>query len=206
MTRILYVECREGEPYADAQGVVMATTCKPPLPPKPWEWLPYVPAAMHDNLSAALLMVGSELSGDPKIDPDDTSDPRWAPVLREARSLRAERDQALARVRELEELFGRWQNAAARIAAPYHVSVDGEGCPRLHFCQSCQERRTIRDAILAMKPEDVGKVPAEGKGSDDRDALASVDLAYAFHLVLSYFPFPRFHYREGEAPQHYHQE
>ena len=66
-----------------------------------------------------------------------------------------ELDQALARVRELEGLFGRWQNAAARIAAPYHVSVDGEGCPRLHFCQSCQERRTIRDAILAMKTEDV---------------------------------------------------
>ena len=53
MTRILYVECREGEPYADAQGVVIATVgpiCEAPLPSKPWEWLPYVPASELDNM------------------------------------------------------------------------------------------------------------------------------------------------------------
>ena len=196
MTRILYVECREGEPYADAQGVVIATTCKPPLPPKPWEWLPYVPASeleSKDGLIECLRADRDSVDGlrqyfvaerNQALARVDTLRARLTQERSDHLLAEDERNQALARVRELEEaiqrvgsaqrkdnaraeaaeakvrelegLFKRWQNAAARIAAPYHVCGDalkGEGCPR--FCQSCQERRTIRDAILAMKPEDV---------------------------------------------------
>ena len=54
-------------------------------------------AEADSNLrSAQLAMVGSELCGDPKIDPYDWSDPRVTPTLREARHARLERDKAEA--------------------------------------------------------------------------------------------------------------
>ena len=199
MSRILYVECRNGEPYADAQGVVIATTgpSTPPLPPQPWEWLPYVPAselesrdglieclkadrdsadglrqyfvaernqalARVDTLRARLTQERSDhlLAEDGllQLQLPHPSQGLVAFIQRVGSAQRkdnARAEDAEAKVRELEGLFERWQNAAARIAAPYHSddALKGEGCPR--FCQSCQERRTIRDAILAMKPEDV---------------------------------------------------
>lgn len=39
---------------------------------------------------AQLLMVGSEIANDPKIDPDDRSDPRWTPTLQEVSHMRTE--------------------------------------------------------------------------------------------------------------------
>ena len=51
--------------------------------------------AERDNTSAALLMIGSEVCGDPKIDAGDKSDPRWVPTLAYVAEMRA-------RVAELE--------------------------------------------------------------------------------------------------------
>lgn len=51
---------------------------------------------------AQLAMLGSEVCGDPKLDPDDSGDPRWTPALREARALRERAQRAEARVAELE--------------------------------------------------------------------------------------------------------
>ena len=52
-------------------------------------------AAKLDNLSAAILMIGSELQGNPGMDPNDTTDPRWTPTLSAADRVVAERDQAI---------------------------------------------------------------------------------------------------------------
>ena len=52
--------------------------------------------------SAQLLMVGSELAGDGKLDVADRLDPRHTPTLVIAAELRRERGVALARVAELE--------------------------------------------------------------------------------------------------------
>lgn len=58
--------------------------------------------AEGDLAHAKLLMIGSELARDRKIDPHDRRDPRWSPTLAEAAQVRAERDEARARVAELE--------------------------------------------------------------------------------------------------------
>ena len=55
-----------------------------------------------DLRGAQLLMVGSELCGDPKIDPADLGDPRNTPTLREAAKMRSELDRARA-------LPGKWR-------------------------------------------------------------------------------------------------
>lgn len=44
----------------------------------------------RDLITSQLLMVGSEICGDPKLDPKDHRDPRWTPTLEEAAKLRAE--------------------------------------------------------------------------------------------------------------------
>jgi len=52
--------------------------------------------AVNDIRGAQLLAVSSELCGDPKLDVNDTSDPRWTPALRDAANVRAGRDAAIA--------------------------------------------------------------------------------------------------------------
>lgn len=47
--------------------------------------------------AAMLLMAASEMAGDRKLDPDDTSDPRWTPVLK----LAAERNKERAELQEI---------------------------------------------------------------------------------------------------------
>lgn len=47
----------------------------------------------RDLATAQLLMVGSEINGDPKMDPMDYRDPRWTPTLEEAAKLRAEAER-----------------------------------------------------------------------------------------------------------------
>ena len=52
------------------------------------------------------------------------------------------------------------REAAARIARPYHTckafpdspdAFRGDGCPR--YCTACEERRRIRNAILALESD-----------------------------------------------------
>lgn len=63
--------------------------------------------ARRDLACAALLMVGSELCGDPKIDPEDRGDARWSHTLREARALRADRDAWKAKAEARPEISRR---------------------------------------------------------------------------------------------------
>jgi len=56
----------------------------------------------RDLVTAQILMVGSELCGDPKLDPEDWRDPRHTPTLSEAARLRRERDALAEQVRQLE--------------------------------------------------------------------------------------------------------
>jgi hypothetical protein len=57
----------------------------------------------HTNrLASSLLMIASEVDGDPKIDYRDYLDPRYTPALRQVGELRRDVDALRARVRELE--------------------------------------------------------------------------------------------------------
>jgi len=57
----------------------------------------------HTNrLAASLLMIASEVDGDPKIDYRDYLDPRYTPALRQVGELRREAESLRARVDELE--------------------------------------------------------------------------------------------------------
>lgn len=47
----------------------------------------------RDLATEQLLMVGSEIGGDPKLDPKDHRDPRWTPTLEEAAKLRADNER-----------------------------------------------------------------------------------------------------------------
>lgn len=57
----------------------------------------------HTNrLASSLLMIASEVDGDPKIDYRDYLDPRYTPALRQVGELRRDVEALRARVRELE--------------------------------------------------------------------------------------------------------
>lgn len=112
MSRILYVECRAGEPYADAQGVVIATVgpiCEAPLPPKPWEWLPYVPASELESKDGLIECL--------KADRDsfvaERNQLRTRLTQERTDHLQAE-DQALAKADELRADLHELQRAQAR--------------------------------------------------------------------------------------------
>jgi len=66
---------------------------------------------------AQLAMLGSEICGDPKLDPDDFGDPRWTPALREARALRERAQRAEAWKRLAKRLRARLLNATDAVAA-----------------------------------------------------------------------------------------
>lgn len=72
--------------------------------------------AERDNTAAALLMIASEVAGDPKIDATDRSDPRWTPTLAHVAEMRA-------RVAELER-DARLGQAVRDVAATGGVGSD----------------------------------------------------------------------------------
>ena len=47
----------------------------------------------RDLATGKLLMVGSEIGGDPKLDPKDHRDPRWTPTLEDAAKLRTDNER-----------------------------------------------------------------------------------------------------------------
>ena len=93
-----------------------------------------------DLRGAQLLMVGSELCGDPKIDPADLGDPRNTPTLREAARMRAELD----RVRSLPK---KWRKRASR---PGAASCDAD-------MASERERVLAKELDAALRGKDGGE-------------------------------------------------
>jgi hypothetical protein len=61
--------------------------------------------AERDLAGAQMLMVASQVAADPKIDPLDTSDPRWTPALADVARLIAERDKARAALSTMYDLL-----------------------------------------------------------------------------------------------------
>lgn len=57
----------------------------------------------RDLTTSQLLMVGSEICGDPKLDPKDHRDPRWTPTLEEAAKLRADNERLRTDLASAEE-------------------------------------------------------------------------------------------------------
>ena len=85
MTRILYVECRNGRPVLDDMGVGYCYEVTDALDPE-FEYCPYVPASELESLDGLIECL--------KADRDS--------FVAERNRFKDERDQALARVRELE--------------------------------------------------------------------------------------------------------
>lgn len=56
-----------------------------------------------DLTTSKLLMVGSEICGDPKLDPKDHRDPRWTSTLEEAAKLRADNERLRTDLASAEE-------------------------------------------------------------------------------------------------------
>lgn len=61
----------------------------------------------RDLTTSQLLMVGSEICGDPKLDPKDHRDPRWTSTLEEAAKLRADNERLRTDLASAEEALRR---------------------------------------------------------------------------------------------------
>lgn len=82
--------------------------------------------------SAALLMVGAELAGDPKIDPEGRADPRWTPTLAYAGRCRKERDLLAGRVQDAEARVAELEKALAAERAKALGEAARDVCYRCH--------------------------------------------------------------------------
>lgn len=107
----------------------------------------------RDLATEQLLMVGSEIAADPKLDPMDHRDPRWTPTLEKAAKLRA----ANARLRRALEPFARFGAAVLLIndeSGKWHsIRVDGH-----EYTISYEDFRRAR-AALAKAGEDIATNP-----------------------------------------------
>src|SRR5690606_11334472 len=133
-------------------------------------------AVRMDLPASQLLMVGSELCGDGKIDPNDHRDPRWTPtlqqaakVMRELTSLRALLPDVRACAEYCRNMIGPPPGipvedyplppvalAARRILA----ALDSHECPECHMVERCKmscSRGGSKGARVSVSPREGGE-------------------------------------------------
>lgn len=112
--------------------------------------------AENELRGAQLLMVGSELAADPKLDPVDKSDPRWTPTLELAANLRADNERLKKQCAELQEIALRvkdgqlevWPDASMTRMGIAYREVSAENGRLLAQAEADVIRREIFDAAV----------------------------------------------------------
>ena len=77
----------------------------------------FVPRTEADLRGSQLLMVSSELAGDPKMDHADRSDPRWTPTLHEAWCARQKHKEDAAQIVDLMHERDGWKEHSGALMA-----------------------------------------------------------------------------------------
>ncbi len=143
-----------------------------------------------DCASAKLLMLASEICRDAKIDPVDSSDPRWTPSLADARRLRERAEaaeKALAEEKAYTQLLKNQRNAAEEQADKAETERDEQKAR----AQKAEDERdewqakalTRLDRIAALEKAEKALLACAdhmGLDSDERTPEAIAEEVYGF--------------------------